>query len=198
MKDKIDALIASELERANGIHRSFFVSAHEGESVISEEIDEAYEDLACVIADYAKLWTAVRKRDVRGQTDSVKDLHNHAKMAIEELIQVCAMCDKFTKTIRGGRAMKPSKPFSNGSEYHWWTDQFCERCNKFKTDGFGSPLPGNCEIEQAIAESGFDLTKWPNDKIVSTSEYSRLCTEFENNDKDLMKSYKKLFEEEEQ
>lgn len=99
MKDKIDVLITSELKRANGIHRSFFVSAHEGKSVIEEEVEESIEAVGAVARWLDHLWIAVKGDDEKSQKHSVEQIRKHAKYAAEELIQVCAMCDKFTKSF---------------------------------------------------------------------------------------------------
>ena len=95
----IDKLIANELDRANTIHRDYFASAHEGKSVIEEEVEEANEAMGMVARRLDHLWTAVKGDDVRGQMQSIQQIRKYAKYAATELIQVCAMCDKFVKSF---------------------------------------------------------------------------------------------------
>jgi hypothetical protein len=87
----------------------------------------------------------------------------------------------------------PSKPFPNGSSYMFFNDAFCCRCNKYKLNADGMPLPDNCETENIIAE--FRLNAWPQDTIVNVGDISHVCLLFENDDDNLMRQYRALFEE---
>lgn len=98
----IEALIAEELARANTIHRDHFVSMHEGESVIREEIEEAEEELNYIRMLYKALWNQIKKRDDREAIDTAKTMKIYVMSAINELTQVAAMCDKFAESFKEG------------------------------------------------------------------------------------------------
>jgi hypothetical protein len=88
--------------------------------------------------------------------------------------------------------IEPSRPFSSGMEYEFFHECFCERCNKLKLDEDFMPTPDNCNIENAMAEARFDITKWPKDEIVRSEDHFHICTKFETADKRLMKLHKDL------
>ena len=92
---------------------------------------------------------------------------------------------------------KPSKPFSNGSEFYFFNDNFCCRCNRYKLNADGMPLPDNCEIDEALNQAMFDDTKWPENDIVETVNGVRVCLKFESDDAKLMEQYRALFDAEE-
>jgi len=95
----IEKLILNELLQASKKYGSSFASAHEGESVIREEIKEAKEEYNHLKLEFNDVWAAVRGRDTEKQLAGVVKVRARAKNAIEELIQVCAMCDKFTMSF---------------------------------------------------------------------------------------------------
>lgn len=97
----IEKLINEELQSAN---KKFplFSSWHEAYAVILEEVEEAQEEADVMCALYLdRLW-----RDIRAKASSEADrfedigiLRGHAVRAIEELIQVAAMCDKAVMSL---------------------------------------------------------------------------------------------------
>jgi len=88
---------------------------------------------------------------------------------------------------------KPSKPFPNGSTYDFFNNHFCCRCNKYKVDREGMPLPDNCTTENALAEAQFDESKWPSNDIVGIKDINHICLHFTADDESVMESYKALF-----
>lgn len=96
----INKMIAEELARSNRIHREFFASAHEGESVIREEILEAAEEVERVAKAHDVLFHAIRTGDNVVQIQSVDRIRLYASEAIKELLEVCAMCDKFKQSSK--------------------------------------------------------------------------------------------------
>ena len=98
--DTIDKLIAEELERAGAIHKDYFASAHEGESVIREEVEEAIDNIDMISAVQARLWASIKNNDNKMQEFYIGEIRKYAKEAIKESIQVAAMCDKFINTVR--------------------------------------------------------------------------------------------------
>ena len=100
MKDiliEIDRLAEKELERANKTHQ-LFVSDHEGESVIREEIEEALDSMGGIGPAYEDMWNAIRENDGQGAKAGVREIRASAAWTAAELIQVIAMCDKFVKS----------------------------------------------------------------------------------------------------
>ena len=95
--NNIEDLILAEKERAIKIYGKTFASAHEAESVIREEVEEVKEELILLNHYLQEFWKGVRQRSTEYQNLKIKGLRKHSCDAIEELIQVCAMCDKFTE-----------------------------------------------------------------------------------------------------
>ena len=94
----------------------------------------------------------------------------------------------------------PSSPFSNGTEYEIFLDNFCYRCKKHKVDkdGFCAFVAdGGCPVENAMEDARLG-NPFPSDDIVKIVENGKIvnwnvCKAFETDDKNLMKAYKKLF-----
>lgn len=63
-----------------------------------------------------------------------------------------------------------SKPFSNGMEYEFFKECWCEKCKHYKVredDGFPEfPENGGCPILDFIEYARFDTPAWPGEKIV--------------------------------
>lgn len=75
-----------------------------------------------------------------------------------------------------------SKPFSNGTEYHWFLDNYCYQCYRYHEDEEGFPTKNSCKVEKAIALYQFDDSqKWP-DEIVQTGKKYHHCVLFCNKD----------------
>lgn len=93
--DTIEGLIEHELYEAN---KKFpqFQSAHEGKAIIEEEIDEALDEIKQVIMFFENLWESIKKDEsIDRLIIDVETIEGKAINAIEELIQVAAMCKKF-------------------------------------------------------------------------------------------------------
>lgn len=83
---------------------------------------------------------------------------------------------------------KPSKPFSNGSEYQFFTGAFCERCI------LGGESP-ECRIESALAAAMF-TGEWPDDgSICEVGRYGHVRMRFRAEDQDVQAMYDDLFKE---
>lgn len=91
----IKALIEHELYEANKKFPPFH-SVHEGKAVIEEEIDEALDEIEQVIMFFENLWEGIKKDEPMDRLIiDVETIDGKAINAIEELIQVAAMCKKF-------------------------------------------------------------------------------------------------------
>lgn len=102
----IEKLINEELQNAN---KKFplFSSWHEAYAVILEEVEEAQEEAAVMCNLYLdRLWQDIRAK-ASSEADRFADIgivRGHAVRAIEELIQVAAMCDKAVMSLGGEEA----------------------------------------------------------------------------------------------
>ena len=98
--------------------------------------------------------------------------------------------------------IKPSKPFSSGTEFEIFLENFCYRCKKHKVreDGFCAYVDqGGCNIENAMEDARFDISLFPRNDIVMLEENGEvlrwnICTKFESDDFDLMEKYRSLFQ----
>lgn len=102
---EVDRLVDEELKRANE-QWPLFNSAHEGESVISEEVMEATTDFDRVHCTAA----AIRQNTFEDLPDiaivEAQALRKYAICAASELIQVAAMAEKFVVSERERLAKK--------------------------------------------------------------------------------------------
>lgn len=102
----IEKLINEELQNAN---KKFplFSSWHEAYAVILEEVEEAQEEAAVMCNLYLdRLWRDIKVK-ASSEADRLEDIgivRGHAVRAIEELIQVAAMCDKAVMSLGGEEA----------------------------------------------------------------------------------------------
>ena len=97
----IEKLINEELQNAN---KKFplFSSWHEAYAVILEEVEEANNEADVMCNLYLdRLWQDIRAK-ASSEADRFVDIgivRGHAVRAIEELIQVAAMCDKAVMSL---------------------------------------------------------------------------------------------------
>ena len=91
-KEKILALAAEELADANTKHPPTFNSMHEAYAVIKEEFEELKNEVDYMEFYLVKLWERVKEDS--DTTGFCKMLKNAAISAVQEAIQVIAMCDK--------------------------------------------------------------------------------------------------------
>ena len=90
-RDHIEKLVKMELEEANETY-PLFHSAHEAYAVLLEEVEELIEDVEDIKSRMNIMWI-----DIKGDwgiTHDADALRNKAIHAIQEAIQVAAMCDK--------------------------------------------------------------------------------------------------------
>lgn len=92
----IGELIQAELDRANEKFPQF-ASSHEGYAILLEEIEEAENEMNSIKSWLEELWEEIKLNDLEHQKIHIEDIQDRAKNAIEELIQVAAMCEKFSK-----------------------------------------------------------------------------------------------------
>lgn len=99
----IKKLINDELRSAN---KKFplFSSWHEAYAVILEEVEEAQEETNVMCNLYLdRLWLDIKAK-ASSEADRFEDIgiiRGHTVRAIEELIQVAAMCDKAVISLAG-------------------------------------------------------------------------------------------------
>ena len=88
-KEKILALAAEELADANTKHPPTFSSMHEAYAVIKEELNS---DMDYMKHHFEVAWNLVKKDG--DCTDCIERTKQFAISAVQEGIQVIAMCDK--------------------------------------------------------------------------------------------------------
>ncbi len=83
--------------------------------------------------------------------------------------------------------IEKSKPFSNGTEYEYFKETWCERCAhcKYREDGFPEfPEQGGCKILDAMENARFEISYWPGKEIIEERDedgnvmYWHKCTRF--------------------
>jgi SMC interacting uncharacterized protein involved in chromosome segregation len=93
------SLASEELQRANSKY-PLFNSAHEGESVLREELEEVHEALEIVKANHEGLWKQIRS----DKSIDIESLERMGTAALEltcETIHVLAMIQKFIYSMEG-------------------------------------------------------------------------------------------------
>ena len=90
----IHKAIASEYESANEKFPPFN-SVHEGYAVLLEEVEEAKAEIERIEVYLNSLWLAVKRDYNKSCFASAYNVKRAAVRAMQELVQVCAMCDKF-------------------------------------------------------------------------------------------------------
>ena len=87
--------------------------------------------------------------------------------------------------------MNESKPFSNGTEYEIFLDNYCHRCQHYivRADGFPEfPDKGGCPILDAMENARFDRSLFPSKDIVEVRHLDgkiitwHRCTKYEWHD----------------
>lgn len=97
----IEKLINDELQSAN---KKFplFSSWHEAYAVILEEVEEAQREMEMLAdAKLPRFWNRVKNKHVSpaSYAGDMGEIRGYAVRAIEELIQVAAMCDKAVMSL---------------------------------------------------------------------------------------------------
>lgn len=97
----IEKLINEELQSAN---KKFplFSSWHEAYAVILEEVEEAQREMEMLAdAKLPRFWNRVKNKHVSpaSYAGDMGEIRGYAVRAIEELIQVAAMCDKAAMSL---------------------------------------------------------------------------------------------------
>ena len=93
----IHNLIEEELAEANKMH-PLFSSPHEAYAVIKEEVEELHEEVVACEGLLSDMWGCVRS-DCKPEW-VLKQLQAHAIYAVQEAIQVAAMCAKALDSLQ--------------------------------------------------------------------------------------------------
>lgn len=95
--DALQALIKDELRMANEKYGDTFNSDHEGESVIREEVVEAFQEMRDCFKHLAELTDSVFADMHNLATTESEYLEQSASYLAAEAIQIAAMCMKFRR-----------------------------------------------------------------------------------------------------
>ena len=93
----IDRAVASELARANAKYGDKHHSPHESYAVILEEVEEADDEIDAFKTSLQSYWNSI-KRNMGGKC-FLEIMHEQAKNAAAEWVQVAAMCRKALDSI---------------------------------------------------------------------------------------------------
>lgn len=61
--------------------------------------------------------------------------------------------------------MERKIPFSNGSEFQWWYEMWCEKCSRMRYDKDGMPTRNSCKYEKRIYEAMGNEERFPHEVI---------------------------------
>lgn len=75
-----------------------FHSAHEGYSVLLEEVEEAQEEMESLGADMKSFWRMIREDNDTEAENIAEMMYQDAIRGAAELIQVAAVCKKFIES----------------------------------------------------------------------------------------------------
>lgn len=87
----IHGLIETELAEANKQH-PLFADSHHAYAVIKEEVEELHEELVACEGLLSDMWHRIRED--MGTECTLWQLQAHAIYAVQEAIQIAAMCQK--------------------------------------------------------------------------------------------------------
>lgn len=93
----IEELAAEELVDANAKHEPKFNSPHEAYAVIKEELEEMQEDVERCDKLLGLMWRCVKEDNDYSARIKLEYMKSFAVFAVQEGIQVIAMCDKALK-----------------------------------------------------------------------------------------------------
>lgn len=100
----VNLLVSDEYDRAAKLHGAVFASPHEGYGVIAEEVQEAGDELELAESVMRRMLLAIREEKPSAIIDLADCIRDTAVNAAAECIQVAAMCEKMTRTVRGSEA----------------------------------------------------------------------------------------------
>ena len=93
----IEELAAEELVDANTKHEPKFNSPHEAYAVLLEELEELKDDVKMIDERMLMLWSCVKTDNAIPAENNLNYIKAFAIRAVQEGIQVIAMCDKALK-----------------------------------------------------------------------------------------------------
>lgn len=80
-----------------------------------------------------------------------------------------------------------STPFSNGMDYEFFKETWCEHCTHYKVrdDGFPEfPQKGGCHVLDKLEYARIDISEWPRKDIIEERDengnikYWHKCTKY--------------------
>jgi len=95
--EKMEAAAEAEYEKILA-KWGVFHSAHEGYSVLLEEVEEAQEEMESLGADMKSFWRMIREDNDTEAVNIADMMYQDAIRGAAELIQVAAVCKKFMES----------------------------------------------------------------------------------------------------
>ena len=96
----VDKAVDLEYKTTSVDHSPVFINSHEGFGVLSEEIQEALDDLDYIAERIQDMLVAIREQDKYAISHSAYSVYHRAKDAACECVQVAAMAHKMTVTMK--------------------------------------------------------------------------------------------------
>ena len=104
----IKQMIFEEYEESNAEHESTFTDLNHGFGVLHEEVREVLAEIEAIEMLHDAIDDLVMANDTHQLKDALANIKQRSVYAIQELVQVAAMADKFVITIEMER-MKVQK-----------------------------------------------------------------------------------------
>ena len=100
--ESIDKAVAYELQKIVKEYGVSYNSTHEAYAVLKEECEEAQEALSYLFYHLNNIWTGVKENNI-AHID-IEQCKQFAYALAEEAVQCAAVCMRFEKTVKGGKA----------------------------------------------------------------------------------------------
>lgn len=95
----VDKAVDLEYKVTSVNHGQVFLNSHEGYGVLSEEIQEAMDEINCCFDHLQEMLVSIREQDKYGIKREAIRIYNRAKDAACECVQVAAMAHKMMATM---------------------------------------------------------------------------------------------------
>ncbi len=95
----IRQMILEEYEESNAEHEAAFVDVNHGFGVLHEEYREVMNEIEMIEMLHDTIDNLILAKDKHQLKETLRSLHQRSIYAVQELVQVAAMADKFVYSI---------------------------------------------------------------------------------------------------